>query len=76
MPNAIRPADAFLRSTKEIETRKSTAHAGVFENFLIREVFSDKSHVQRNIVVGKVIQEGKRLDYNGKAVVITLAYLE
>ncbi|MFD1926514.1 DUF6744 family protein [Sporosarcina siberiensis] len=72
MPNAIRPADAFRRSTKEIETRKSTGHAGVFENFLIREVFSDKSHVQRNIVVEKVDQAGKRLDYNSKAGVITL----
>ena len=72
MPNAIRPADAFRRSTKEIETRKSTRHAGVFENFLIREVFSDKSHVQRNIVVETVDQAGKRLDYNSKAGVITL----
>ncbi len=54
IPNAIRPADAFRRSTKEIETRKSTGHAGVFENFLIREVFSDKSQVQRNIVVETV----------------------
>ena len=72
MPNAIRPADAFRRSTKEIETRKSTGHAGVFENFLIREVFSDKNHVQRNIVVEKVNQAGKRLDYNSQAGVITL----
>ena len=66
MPNAIRPADAFWRSTKEIETRKSTGHAGVFEDFLIREVFSDKSHVQRNIVAEKVDQVGKLLDYNSK----------
>ena len=51
MLNAIRRTDAFQRSTKEIETRKSTGHAGVFENFIIREVFSEKSHVQRNIVV-------------------------
>ncbi|MBO0587737.1 DUF6744 family protein [Sporosarcina sp. E16_8] len=72
MPNAIRPADAFRRSTKEIETRKSTGHAGVFENFLIREVFSDKSHVQRNIVVETVNQSGKRLDYNSQAGIITL----
>ena len=45
MPNAIRPADAFRRATKEIETRKATANAGVFENYLIREVFADKDYV-------------------------------
>jgi hypothetical protein len=61
MSNAIRPADAFRRSTKEIETRKSTGRAGVFENFLIREVFSDKSYVQRNIVVETVDQAGNVL---------------
>ena len=72
MPNAIRPADAFRRATKEIETRKATANAGVFENYLIREVFADKDHVQRNIVVESVNQAGKRLDYNSKAGVITL----
>ena len=72
MPNAIRPADAFRRATKEIETRKATANAGVFENYLIREVFADKDYVQRNIVVESVNQAGKRLDYNSKAGVITL----
>ena len=34
MPNTIRPADAFRRATKEIETRKATANAGGFENYL------------------------------------------
>jgi hypothetical protein len=72
MPNAIRPADAFRRATKEIETRKATSKTGVFENYLIREVFSDKDYVQRNIVVESVNQAGKRLDYNSKAGVITL----
>ena len=51
MPNTIRPADAFRRATKEIETRQATANAGVFENFLIREVFANRDCVQRNIVV-------------------------
>ncbi|MCM3711096.1 DUF6744 family protein [Sporosarcina luteola] len=72
MPNAIRSADAFRRATKEIETRKATSQTGVFENYLIREVFSDKDYVQRNIVVESVNQAGKRLDYNSKAGVITL----
>ncbi|WP_262173167.1 DUF6744 family protein [Saccharococcus sp. Marseille-Q5394] len=72
MPNAIRPADAFRRATKEIETRKATSQTGVFENYLIREVFSDKDYVQRNIVVESVNQAGKRLEYNSKAGVITL----
>ena len=63
MPNAIRPADAFGRSTKEIETRKSTVHVGIFENFFIREVFSDKSQVQRNIVVETADHAGKRGQY-------------
>jgi len=48
MPNA------FRISTEEIEARKSTGHDGVFENFLISEVFSDKSQVQRNIAVDTV----------------------
>ena len=34
MPNIIRPADAFRRATKEIEIRKATANAGVFENYI------------------------------------------
>ena len=36
MPNAIRPADAFRRSTKEIETRKSTGHLLIFSDLVIR----------------------------------------
>ena len=72
MPNTIRPADAFRRATKEIETRKATANAGVFENYLIREVFADKDYVQRNIVMESVNQAGKRLDYHSKSGVITL----
>lgn len=72
MPNAIRPADTFRRATKEIETRKATSKTGVFEKYLIQEVFSDKDYVQRNIVVESVNQAGKRLDYNSKAGVIRL----
>ena len=73
MPNIIRPADAFRRATKEIEIRKATANAGVFENYMIREVFVDRDYVQRNIVVESVNQAGKRLDYHSKAErVITL----
>lgn len=71
MPNPIRSSDAFRRATKEIETKKSTATANVFENYLIREVFSDKDQIQRNIVVETVDQTGKRLDYDSQAGVIT-----
>jgi len=42
LPVEVMP-NAFRISAKEIETRKSTGHVGVFENFFIREVFSDKS---------------------------------
>lgn len=72
MPNPIRPPDAFRRATSEIQTRKATAQADVYENYLVREVYSDKDMVQRNIVVETVDQRGKRLDYNSRAAVLTL----
>lgn len=72
MPNPIRSSDAFRRATKEIEAKKSTATANVFENYLIREVFADKEQIHRNIVVETVDQTGKRLNYNSQAGIITL----
>lgn len=72
MPNKIRSVDAFRRATKEIETKKATGEANVYKNYLVREVFSDKETVQRNIVVETVDQSGKRLDYDSQAGIITL----
>lgn len=72
MPNQIRSVDAFRRATKEVETRKLTDVANIYENYIIREVFADSDTVQRNIVVETVDQNGKRLDYNSEAAVITL----
>src|SRR5690625_297609 len=72
LPNPIRATDAFRRATKEVEQRKATSRPNVFENILVREVFSDKQAVQRNLVVETVDQNGKRLSYNSKAGVITL----
>lgn len=63
-------------STKEIGTRKSTRHAGVFKNFLILVVFSYKSQALKNIVVETVDQVGKRLEYISRAGVIRLDKLK
>lgn len=72
MPNPIRAVDAFRRATKESETKKATGTAGVFKNYLVREVFSDKDMVQRNIVIETVDQSGKRLDYESEAGIMRL----
>lgn len=73
LPNKIRPSDAFRRATKEVQRKKvPTADPNKFQNFLVREVFSDNKMVQRNIVIETVDQSGKRLDYNSKATVMTL----
>ncbi|MCB5936620.1 hypothetical protein LI012_14635 [Caldibacillus thermoamylovorans] len=73
LPNEIRPSDAFRRATKEIQRRKTpTSDPNKFLNFLVREVFSDNNSIQRNIVIEVVDQNGKRLQYNPNATVITL----
>lgn len=72
MPNPIRVVDAFRRASKESETRKATDEAGVYRNYLVREVFSDKESIQRNIVIETVNQSGKRLAYESEAGVIRL----
>lgn len=72
LPNGIRPSDAFRRATKEIETKRKSEMAGLFENYLVREVFSDHKMVQRNIVCEVVDQKGKRLTYDGQAAILTL----
>lgn len=73
LPNEIRPSDAFRRATTEVQRKKvPTNDPNIFQNFLVREVYSDNKMVQRNIVIETVDQSGKRLDYNSKATVMTL----
>lgn len=72
MPKEIRQADAFRRATQEIKTKKKTDQRGVHLNYLIREVYSDRTMIQRNIVCETVDQQGKRLDYNGQAAILVL----
>src|SRR5699024_3618055 len=73
MPNAIRPADAFRRATSEIQKKKRpTDESGVFENLLLREVYSDKDIVQRNIVIERVDQKDKKLGYQTESAILTL----
>ncbi|MBO8172259.1 MAG: hypothetical protein H0Z33_10245 [Bacillaceae bacterium] len=72
MPNEIRSSDAFRRATKSIQTRKATAQSNIFENYPVREVYSDKVMIQRNIVCEVVDQKGKRLDDDGQAAIMIL----
>lgn len=73
LPNPIRISDAFRRATREIQCKKvSTSDPKVFLNFLTREVYSDNDLIQRNIVIEKVDQSGKRLEYNSTATIILL----
>lgn len=73
MPNPIRPADAFRRATREVQKlKRPTSTAGVFENFLLREVYSDDDIVQRNIVIERVDQKDKKLGYETESAILTL----
>lgn len=73
LPNTIRPSDAFRRATKEAERRKvQTDREGIFLNYLIRDLYSDKDIVIRNIVIEEIDSKGKRLNYNPDACKITL----
>ncbi|MFD1363181.1 DUF6744 family protein [Lentibacillus salinarum] len=72
MPKEIRQADAFRRATQEVKTRRKTNQKDVHLNYLIREVYSDPTMIQRNIVCETVDQQGKRLDYDGQAAVLLL----
>lgn len=72
MPAEIRIPDAFRRATKMIECKKETSQAGVFNRFLVREVASDKTAVQRNIVKETVDSKGKRLSYSEKEAILIL----
>jgi hypothetical protein len=71
MPNEIRPVDAFRRATKEVETRVAV-NDKLYENFLVRDVYSDVQVAVRHIVKETVDSQGKRLSYNEKEAVIVL----
>ncbi|WP_028987560.1 DUF6744 family protein [Thermicanus aegyptius] len=70
LPNEIRPSDAFRRATKEVESSKKIENGQ--RNFLVREVYADKTMIQRNIVVEEVDQQGKRLWYDPAAATMFL----
>lgn len=72
MPKEIRQADAFRRATQDVKTHKKTNQKGVYLNYLIREVYSDRNMVQRNIVCETVDQKGRRLNYDGQAAILRL----
>lgn len=70
MPKEIRLPDAFRRATSAKFRRQVSD--GVYENYLFREVASDKLGVQRNLVRETVDTRGKRLDYEGAAGTVLL----
>lgn len=72
MPNRIRSSDAFRRATKEVERQRPTSQPNVYENVLVREVYSNKKEIQRNLVIETVDQQGKSLSYATKSAVINL----
>lgn len=63
MPKPIRLPDAFRRATT-VKFRREIQE-GTFENYMFREVTSDKRIVQRNLVCETVDTRGKRLNYDG-----------
>lgn len=72
MPPEIRIPDAFRKATKAVEKKRVPAGDNTHQNYLVREVSSDKDHVQRNIVLEVVDAKGKRLDYLSDEAVIIL----
>ncbi len=62
-PPPIHPADAFRRATSAMETRRIPGPEGVFENYLVREVRSDKEEILRHLVKEVVDASNRRLDY-------------
>lgn len=70
MPAPVRLPDAFRRATNT--KYRHILNAGVYENYLFREVASDAKSVQRNIIRETVDQKGRRLDYDGSAAVLIL----
>lgn len=72
MPNRIRAVDAFRRATREMQTKRPTSNPKIFENILVREVYSDNEYIQRNIVVETVDQSNKKLGYETQTGIVRL----
>ncbi|WP_126429943.1 DUF6744 family protein [Brevibacillus marinus] len=73
LPGEIRVPDAFRRATKAVECKRFSDQEGIHFNFLIREVASDASMIQRNIVCETVDRNGRRLDYDPRAAILVLS---
>jgi hypothetical protein len=71
MPPEIRVPDAFRKATKAIERKKVAAGENI-HNYLVREISSDKKHVQRNIVLEVVDVKGRRLHYEPEEAILVL----
>lgn len=70
MPHEIRLPDAFRRATSDKHRKKVSDE--VYENYLFREVSSDRQMIQRNIIVETVDGRGKRLNYDPIAATLVL----
>ncbi len=64
MPKEISPSDAFRRATSDIQKSKvETGNPDLYQNFLVREVYSDRFEIVRKIVIETVDKAGKALAY-------------
>lgn len=64
LPKEISPSDAFRRATTDIQKSKvETGNPDIFVNYLVREVYSDRTEIVRKIVVETVDKAGKTLSY-------------
>lgn len=71
MPNEVRLVDAFRRATKEVETRINQGK-GITENYLVRDVSSNRELVIRHIVLETIDSNGRKLSYNEEEAVMKL----
>jgi len=71
MPHTIRLVDAFRRATKDVEVNISQG-SGMYENYMIRDVYADSHTAVRHIVKETVDSKGQRLFYSENEAVLTL----
>lgn len=69
MPNPINGSDAFRKASSSAES-KIPLDNGSHRNILIREVFSNRNKIQRNVVFETVIPKDKKLGYKTEEAVI------
>lgn len=71
IPRPINPGDAFRRATNTIEQRGVSSYLeGVTENYLVREVCSNKDEIIRHIVVEYVDKKNQSLSYEPEMAVL------